>query len=245
MQVILRGWLIFWAVVVAILLAAFIWLAWASNLLRDPPVVPLSGDARAAFSLARTQAAWWLFVILVSYLFVGIVTGEFLNSISGTVAVLAMLSGGTAGLGAVIGASATAGATARLSTLRQAERDAHAALDAAEAAYNANPTIDAKATLASRRSLCADAVKQREALENRLTAATKSEGPHIDILSDVNGVTVHRFQMVAWTLVLSIIFLFHVYEELAMPQFSETLLALMGISQATYLALKIPEAPTT
>lgn len=62
-----------------------------------------------------------------------------------------------------------------------------------------------------------------------------------DILSDINGVTLHRFQMVVWTVVLSIIFLRDVYVNVAMPEFSGTLLALMGISGGTYIGFKFPE----
>jgi hypothetical protein len=69
-----------------------------------------------------------------------------------------------------------------------------------------------------------------------------SERIDLDILSDANGVSFHRFQIAAWTLVLGIIFVAQVYRELAMPQFNEMLLGLMGISAGTYLGLKGPEA---
>jgi hypothetical protein len=66
----------------------------------------------------------------------------------------------------------------------------------------------------------------------------------VDILSDANGVSFHRFQVAAWTLVLGIIFVIQVYKVLAMPNFDGSLLALLGISAGTYLGLKIPE-PTS
>jgi hypothetical protein len=47
--------------------------------------------------------------------------------------------------------------------------------------------------------------------------------------------------MVVWTVVLTLIFVHEVYATLSMPQFSDTLLTLMGISSGTYVALKIPE----
>lgn len=70
----------------------------------------------------------------------------------------------------------------------------------------------------------------------------QSESFLLDILSDTGGVNFHRFQMMAWTIVLGFIFAGHVYRDLAMPQFNETLLALLGISAGTYLGLKIPES---
>jgi hypothetical protein len=63
----------------------------------------------------------------------------------------------------------------------------------------------------------------------------------IDILSDADGVSIHRFQLVAWTLVLTFIFVKEVWEHLAMPEFDGNLLTLQGISSATYVGLKLAE----
>ena len=62
-----------------------------------------------------------------------------------------------------------------------------------------------------------------------------------DVLSDDQGLSIYRFQLFAWTLVLGVIFCASVYDGLAMPQFSTTLLGLMGISSGTYLGFKVPE----
>jgi hypothetical protein len=73
---------------------------------------------------------------------------------------------------------------------------------------------------------------------------TGSDAPSIthgfvsDLISDKEGVSIHRLQMFAWTLVLGVIFLASVYKDLAMPEFSATLLGLMGISSGTYLGVK-------
>ena len=71
-----------------------------------------------------------------------------------------------------------------------------------------------------------------------------SEGFFKDILTDANGTSFHRFQMLIWTIVLGFLFCVGVYKSLAMPEFSVTLLALMGISAGTYLGFKIPEQQT-
>lgn len=65
-----------------------------------------------------------------------------------------------------------------------------------------------------------------------------------DVLSDDQGISIYRFQLFAWTLVLGVIFCASVYNGLAMPQFSTTLLGLMGISSGTYLGFKVPENST-
>jgi hypothetical protein len=65
-----------------------------------------------------------------------------------------------------------------------------------------------------------------------------SHGFVSDLISDATGMSIHRLQMFAWTLVLGVIFLASVYKDLAMPEFSATLLGLMGISSGTYLGIK-------
>ena len=92
----------------------------------------------------------------------------------------------------------------------------------------------------------AELVQVDRQVSDAASALTKpvSEGFFEDILSDVNGVTFHRFQMVVWTIILGMIFGWSVWKRLAMPEFSDTLLALMGISAGTYLGFKFPERQT-
>lgn len=71
--------------------------------------------------------------------------------------------------------------------------------------------------------------------------AQTSRGFLHDVLSDEQGISLYRFQLFIWTLVLGVIFCASVYDGLAMPQFSTTLLGLMGISSGTYLGFKVPE----
>lgn len=85
-------------------------------------------------------------------------------------------------------------------------------------------------------------------IDNSKTApVTKdtSQGFLKDVLSDSAGISLHRFQMFIWTLVLGIIFIVDVYRSLEMPEFSATLLGLMGISSGTYLGFKVPEKGTS
>jgi hypothetical protein len=72
-------------------------------------------------------------------------------------------------------------------------------------------------------------------------ASGVSRGFLRDVLSDGDGIVLHRLQMFVWTLVLGMIFVALVYRDLAMPVFSATLLGLVGISAGTYLGFKIPE----
>ena len=236
-----HGWFLFWAVLFAVLLALFVTLARRSGLLRDDTPEPGGGHQRP-YSLARTQAAWWFFLILASYLFIGMVTGDFSTSITGTVLVLLGVSAGTTVGAALIDASKATpedqakqeAALGRLNTKLTQVDQAIAAVDQ-QLAGNPNDAASAAAK--------ADLVSEREALNSQVQKL-KNHSEHFgrDLLSDADGVNFHRFQMVAWTLVLSIVFAVEVYREVAMPQFSETLLGLMGISAGTFLGLKIPEA---
>ena len=70
-----------------------------------------------------------------------------------------------------------------------------------------------------------------------------SKGFLMDILTDENGgISFHRFQMLTWMLILGVLFVFQVFNTLTMPEFSATLLGLLGISNGTYLGFKIPES---
>jgi hypothetical protein len=68
-----------------------------------------------------------------------------------------------------------------------------------------------------------------------------SQGFVRDLISDDRGVVaLDRLQVVVWTLILGGIFLTAVLWDLTMPEFSATMLALMGISSGTYIGFKLP-----
>jgi hypothetical protein len=66
-----------------------------------------------------------------------------------------------------------------------------------------------------------------------------SQGFVADLLSDGDGPSFHRCQMVLFTIVLAIIFVVKAASTLVMPEFDQTLLGLMGISSGTYLGFKL------
>lgn len=74
-----------------------------------------------------------------------------------------------------------------------------------------------------------------------VTMASVSAGFLADILSGDNGYSLLNFQMLAWSFALGIIFVASVYTDLTMPKFNGSLLALTGISSATYLGFKFLE----
>ena len=76
---------------------------------------------------------------------------------------------------------------------------------------------------------------------NRSRPAKQSQGFIRDIVSDDYGVSFHRFQIFAWTIVLVAVFVRQVTAYLTMPEFNSSLLVLMGISSGTYLGVKVTE----
>jgi hypothetical protein len=204
----------FWLAIFVVLCVGFFKIARQSTILRDQLLAPASGKS-GAYSLSKVQGAWWFFFILASYLLIGIVTGDFSNSINSTALILLGIGAGT-----VLGS---------------------AAIDASK--LDQRKTDLAAAQAQRTQLLAANASTQEiEAVDAKIDALNGTSVNFIlDILSDGNGVNFHRFQLAAWTLVLSIIFVTQVYVELGMPTFNQTLMGLLGLSAGTYLGLKIPE----
>jgi hypothetical protein len=95
--------------------------------------------------------------------------------------------------------------------------------------------------IGSATALGAALIDQKKATPKPNEPGGTSKGFLNDVMSDPTGVSLHRFQMFVWTLVLGVIFCGSVYKNLEMPEFSATLLGLMGISSGTYLGFKVPE----
>lgn len=94
------------------------------------------------------------------------------------------------------------------------------------------PSHLALAGISGATALGASVVERRKAV---------SQGLLTDILSGTYGYRFHCFQICAWTVVLGLIFVATVYDDLVMPDFSPTLLALTGMSAGTYLGFAFLE----
>jgi hypothetical protein len=239
------GWGIAWLVIFLIFLAAFVWCVDRSNIIRDGQPVPGALDWRGPYSLARTQAAWWFFVVLAAYLFIGLVTGDFNNSLNSTALTLLAIGAGTALGSAAINVAKTSDKAAL-----EEQRARETATQDVTKLKGETATLQRQAdaeTADSTRKLTL--VAEVAAAETRLSAAesdrakllNQSEGFFRDIVSDANGVSFHRFQVVVWTVVLTVVFVKDVVSGLAMPEFNATLLGLQGLSAATFLGLKTTE----
>jgi hypothetical protein len=188
--------------------------------------------------------ALWFFVILAAYLLIGMVTGDFSNSINSTALILLGIGAGTVVGSALIDVSKDTQNAAQTKGAIVATQASLAQLDQGIASIDKQlqevppPSNDLNQERVKKED------EKTQVLSDYRKLTRQSEHFLTDIMSDANGVSFHRFQMATWTLVLSLVFIKGVYENLAMPEFNTTLMGLLGLSAGTYLGLKIPEAST-
>ena len=237
-------------VVVLFTLILFLGLARKTNIIREPGPNPGGGKLKP-YNLGRTQMAFWFFLVYVSYLVIWLITNA-LDTITPSLLGLMGISAGTALSEALIDSgkdTAQGGQLQNLTAEKQSLEQSIPLLESQLAELNAR-TSPAPEDLANRDSLNKQIQDNRTRLAQvgqqlqtltptSLTSA--SRGFLQDILADANGYSFHRFQIFAWTIVLGIIFVSSVYNTLTMPEFSATLLGLMGLSSGTYIGFKFPE----
>jgi hypothetical protein len=238
------------AVVVFITLILLIWLARTTNLIRDPGDCPVPGKLRP-YNLGRTQMAFWFFLIYASYMTIWLIT-DALDTITPSLLGLMGISAGTALGEALIDSGKLTTRDEQLRSMtaeKQSLEQSIPELQSQAASMNARTALTPDDTanrdslnkqLQDNRTRLADVNQQIQAVTPSASAGV-SKGFLRDILSDASGYSFHRFQIFAWTIVLGIMFVSSVYNNLTMPEFSATLLGLMGISSGTYIGFKFPE----
>jgi hypothetical protein len=195
--------------------------------------------------------AFWFFFVYASYVVIWLIT-DALDTITPSLLGLMGISAGTALSEAMIDSGkdvAKAGQLQDLTAEKQALEQSIPELQSQIAGVNAKSAMTPEDTtnrdslsrqLQDYRTRFAQINQQINALTPSASAAA-SAGFLRDILSDSSGYSFHRFQIFAWTIVLGVIFVSSVYNGLTMPEFSTTLLGLMGISSGTYIGFKFPE----
>ena len=152
---------------------------------------------KPAFSLGRSQFAFWTVIVVSSFIFV------------------------------YVGASPQTYAAPVLADVNLI------LLGIAAATTIASTTIDG-----SQRDTLNDIIPQQD---------YPSQGFLRDIISDENGVNIHRLQNVIWTIIIGVIYIAYVAAKSKMPDdtvITTQLLVLMGISSGAYLGLKTTENQT-
>lgn len=242
-----RVWLLSVLAGLLALLWGGIYLSMGTSLIRDMDL-PLRADGCPQFSLSRLQLAFWTYLTVAAFLTIWLVTDR-LDTLNATVLVLLGISSGTTIASKLVNTLTLDGGSIPLDPERAARRHKPAALlrkeleeELRQLEAKANE-LEAKPDFnggdANYKQLCARGQRLRDDLDylngNRFTRFC------VDLLAENGSVTIHRLQVVVWTVVLGVVFIARVRRELSMPVFSETLLGLMGLSSATYIALKVPE----
>jgi len=123
--------------------------------------------------------------------------------------------------------------------------------------YNDAPTLSTSTVILLGISAATTAVARAiDASPTAIAAATATTAPNsqnlfLDILSDQNGVSMHRFQTVIFNFVFGCWFIVAVLQHLhnmpddginaVIPDIADTNLVLLGLSSATYAAVKTTE----
>jgi hypothetical protein len=152
-------------------------------------------NPKPAFSLSRTQLAFWTVIISSTFIYVVI------NLSSGTSIVIPDIP------------------PVNLVLLGIA----------------AGTTVVAKVIDNSQKDNAGDTISQQD---------LPSKGFLTDIISDENGISIHRLQNVIWTAIVGVIYIYYVMTSSKIPDgtiINNDLLGLMGISAGTYLGLKTTE----
>ena len=232
------------ALLFSVALLAFFWLVKATEILQDVSA-PLRPYGQSPYSLARVQMAFWFFLVVAAWFLLFLVTKD-IDTLTGSVLVLMGISAGTAVGSAIMDAG---------TTIDAAERIRNVPADPDGVGQRVRELRD---KVASTRTRVAASDAERDATREELRryaaelALAESQQTFFrrrswlrvtyDLLGDEGHISFHRFQVAVWTLVLGLVFVVRVLSELAMPEFSATVLGLMGISSGTYLGFKLNAA---
>jgi hypothetical protein len=243
---VISGWRLSIATVVVLVVAGLVFgRARHSTTLRDnllPQVEPI----RQPYSLGRWQMAFWFTLVFASFIFLLFLLGDY-NTISSQALALMGISGATALAAVAVDDYKDTPADAANRGLRALGLHSYA-----DVARVKQELVDRQTELHANESLTKHRILQLQAeiLDRQILLRTYddairpfvTEGWFKDLTTDLNGSALHRLQVFCWTWVLGGVFIFGVYRDLAMPNFSATLLALMAISSAGYVGFKFPEA---
>ena len=215
-------------------------LAGRTDLVRD------TGGCRRAdglrpFSLARAQMAFWFLVIIGASLFLWLATGTW-HILNDTCLWLIGIGSGTALGSAVISEADVSAkqdqpnplARKRGQNLADFKTSLDDEIKKQTTALDAATTAEAKAPIQVRLDALLAQKTDLARMPNRGWKRLMN-----DWLTDGDVYSFHRYQMLAWTLVLGLFFIAKVWSKWELPTFDGTTLALLGITSGTYLGFKL------
>ena len=243
-----RGWFYACGILIALYLAMVFYLARNRGLLRDRSInlstIGLDNIYyKTTYSLARFQMAFWFTLTLISFFFIWLITDAY-DIITTTILTLIGISAGTSLSAAVIDDSKNSELLNKTLDMQNEKIRLESEVADLKLQTSSSPSPINLLDLSGLMKIKSSRIVEITPVINKNIATLtpqKSNGFFNDVLKDVNGVSFHRLQMLVWTFVLGLIFMYSVWKRLSMPEFSATLLALQGITAGTYLGFKIPE----
>lgn len=235
------------------LLFALLWYGIRHDILREGPAI---GAVRQPYSLARVQMAFWFVLIVIGYFGIWLVTKD-RDVLPASLLGLMGISAATAVAAVAINSPAATRAAALRKSLDEQlllTDDALQRIDAdlvdtakrlAEAKdAGRDPSALEELRLALERTRAGRELDRTKIVQRSAALGTvfRSNGLIRDLITNDSGVVaLDRVQIIVWTAVLAYIFIESVVWNLTMPEFSGTLLALMGISSGTYIGFQLPQ----
>jgi hypothetical protein len=213
--------------------------------LRDN-LLPQLEPASQPYSLGRSQMAVWFTLVFSAFIFLFVLLGDY-NTITAQSVLLMGISSATALASVAVDAAKDSPADAAnrglkalgLASYADVQRVRQEITDREERLRAAPPPS------AAQRAQWQGEIQDRNnilRLYQDKSRPFRTEGWLKDVTTDFNGTAVHRVQIVCWTALLGLVFVIGVYTDLAMPQFSGMVLALLGVSGAGYVGFKYPES---
>jgi len=220
-------------IVVLFLIILFISVAFRTDILRDP-TRKLRSDLNFPFSLSRLQMAFWLFVVVSSFLFLFVATQK-VTVLNVTCLWLIGIGSGTALGAAIITPGDTSNQIAANKAMQVKAEEDRNRLRVLQQKKRRGETLD-PGQLAELETL--------EKVPKSYSGFASLRQLLIDVISDdTEGVAIYRFQMLAWTIALGFVFIFKVAVDRSIPTFDVATLGLLGISSGTYLGFKLQNDP--
>lgn len=231
-------------------LVILLWMARSTNLIRERGGCRIPGKLKP-YNLGRSQMAFWFFLVYASYTAIWLIT-DALDTITPSLLGLIGISAGTALGEALIDSGKSDATDSQLQALVAEKQGLEQSIPELQAQLNAlnvkaSPTLEDTTSRDSLNKQLQDGRTRLAQITQQIDTLTPPESRAVsagflrDILADSTGYSFHRFQIFAWTIILGIIFVSAVYNSLNMPEFSPTLLGLMGLSSGTYIGFKFPE----
>lgn len=198
-------------------------------------------DGIRPYSLSRAQMAFWFLVIIWASLFLWIATGSW-HILNDTCLWLIGIGSATALGSALIAANPKTAGTDDYPLVRQRGKKLEkfkTELDQEIQKANTPVAGETQQQTDARVKRLGALQKQKEDLQ-RMPQTGPTRLLH-DWLTDGDSYSFHRYQMLAWTLVLGVFFIIRVTSRWDLPTFDGITLALLGITSGTYLGFKLQQ----